>query len=64
MKAFIKSARDHIRLGLNPDLTRFPLVNASYYIKRYKHLAAYIKMSKTITETAQPENFMNKVECI
>ena len=62
IKDFIQWNRYHIFLGLGPDLTRFPVVNASYYIKRYKHHESHIKNSKTITETEKPEDFTNKVK--
>ena len=34
------------------------------FIKRYKRHDAYIKKSKTITETAKSENFKDKLKCI
>ena len=42
IKDFIQWNRYQIRLGLYPALTRFPVVNASDYINRYKHHEAYI----------------------
>ena len=59
IKAFIQCTRYQIRLKINTPLTRFPVVNASDYIKRNNHHAAYIKKSKMITETANPEIFMS-----
>ena len=41
IKAFIQWTRDHIRLVLDPALTRFSVANALDYIKRYKHHEAY-----------------------
>ena len=41
-KDFIQWTRDQILLGINPALTRFPVVNVLDYINRYKHHAAYI----------------------
>ena len=51
-------------MGLNPVLTRLLVVNASVYIKIYKHHENYIKNSKTFTETAKTEYFTNKVNFI
>ena len=62
IKASIQCTRNNIRLVLDPDLTRLPVVNASDYIKIYKHHEAYIKKSKTITEMVKPEYFANKVK--
>ena len=42
----------------------FPVANASDVIKRYKHHDAYVKKPKTITETAKPENFKDKLKWI
>ena len=64
INAFIQWTRDQIRLGLNPSLTRFPVVDSLDYIKRYNHQSAYIKNSKTIIETAKPEDLTNKVKWI
>ena len=63
-KDFIQWTRDHIPSGINPTLTRFPVVKALDYIKRYKHHEAYIKKSKIITKTAKPGDFMKKVKWI
>ena len=52
IKAFTQWTRDHIRLGIDPITVRFPVANALDFIKRYKHYDAYVKKSKTITETA------------
>ena len=49
-------------MGINTALTRFLVVNALDYIKRYKHHAAYIKKDKMIREMAKPEYFTNKVK--
>ena len=64
IKAFIQWTRDHIRLGIDPITVRFPVANASDFIKRYKHHDAYVNKSKTITETAKPENFTDKLKWI
>ena len=61
-KAIIKWSIYHTRLVINTALTRFSVVKASGYINRYKHHVPYIKKSKTIMETAKPEDFTNKVE--
>ena len=45
-------------------MVRFPVANASDFIKRYKHHGAYVKKSKMITETAKLENFMDKIKWI
>ena len=42
IKAFIQWTRYQIRLVLDHVLTRFTVVNASIFIKRYKHHEAYI----------------------
>ena len=63
-KDIIRWARYQTRLVINTALTRFSVVKASGCINRYKHHAAYIKKSKTIIETAKPEDFTNKVEWI
>ena len=64
IKAFIKCMRDQIRLGIDPITVRFPVSNALDFIKRYKHHDAYIKKSKTIMETAKPDNFTDKLKWI
>ena len=51
-------------MGLNTTLNMFLVVNASDYINRYKHHAAYIKKSRTIIEKAKHEYFTNKVKWI
>ena len=51
IKAFIQWKRYQICLGIYPITVRFPVSNASYFIKRYKHHDAYVKKSKTITKT-------------
>ena len=61
-KDIIRWARYQTRLVINTALTRFSVVKASGYINRYKHHVPYIKKSKTIMETAKPEDFTNKVE--
>ena len=64
IKAFIQWMRDQIRLGVNPITVRFTVANASDFIKRYKHHDAYVKKSKTITETEKSENFTDKLKWI
>ena len=64
IKAFIQCMRDYIRIGIDPITVRFPVTNASDFIKRYKHHDAYVNKSKTITETAKPENFTDKLKWI
>ena len=64
IKAFIQWTRDHILLGIDPITVRFPVANASGFIKICKHHDAYVKKSKTTTEMAKPENFTNKLKCI
>ena len=64
IKAFIQWTRDQIRLGIDPITVRFPVANALDFIKRYKHHDAYVKKSKTITETAKSDNFMDKLKWI
>ena len=62
IKAFIQWTRYHTRLGIYPITVRFPVANASDFIKRYKHHDTNVKKSKTITETAKPENFTDKLK--
>ena len=64
IKVFIQWTRDQICLGIDPITVRFPVSNASGFIKRYKHHDSYVKKSKTITETAKPENFTDKIKWI
>ena len=64
IKAFIQWTRDQIRIGIDPITVRFLVANASDFIKIYKHHDAYVKKSKTITETANPEKFTDKLEWI
>ena len=64
INAFIQCTRDQIRLGIDPIMVRFPVANASDFIKRYKHHDAYVNKSKTITETAKTENFTDKLKWI
>ena len=64
IKAFIQCMRDQIRLGIDPITVRFLVANDSDFIKRYKHHDAYVKEFKTITETAKPENFTEKLKWI
>ena len=61
VKAFIQWTRDQIRLGIDPITVLFPVANASDFNKIYKHHDAYVKKYKTITETAKPENFTDKL---
>ena len=62
IKTFNQWTRDQIRFGIYPIMVRFPVANASDFIKRYKHHDAYIKKSNTITETGKPENFTDKLK--
>ena len=62
IKAFIQWTKDQIRLGLNPAITRFPTDESADYIRRYKHHEAYIAKSKTITDTAKPQQFTDKLK--
>ena len=48
IKEFIQWMKDQIHLGIDPITFRFPVANASDFIKRYKHHDAYVKKSKTI----------------
>ena len=64
IKAFIKWMKYKIRLGIDPITFIFPVVNTWGFIKRYKHHVAYVKKSKTITKTAKPENFIEKIKWI
>ena len=64
IKAFIQRTRYQIRLRIDPITVRFPVANASDFIKRYKHHDAYIKKFKTIPKTAKPENFIDKLNWI
>ena len=64
IEAFIQWTRDHIRLGIDLITVRFPVENDLDFIKRYMHHDAYVKKPKTITGTAKPENFMDKLKWI
>ena len=64
IKAFIQWTKDQIRLGIESITVRFPVANASDFIKIYKHHDACVKKSKTITEMAKPENFTDKIKWI
>ena len=64
IKAFIQWTRDQIRLGIDPITVRFPVANASDFIRRYKHHDAYVKKSNTITDMEKPENFTDKLKWI
>ena len=64
IKAFIRWKRDQIRLGIDPIMVIFLVANSSDFIKRYKHHDAYINKSKTITDTAKPYNFTDKIKRI
>ena len=62
VKPFIQWTRDQYRLGLDPVLTLLPVVNVAEYIKRYKYNGAYIMKESTLTDTAKPEQLMDKIK--
>ena len=64
IKAFIQWTKDQIRLGIESITVRFPVANASDFIKIYKHHDACVKKSKTITELEKPDKFTDKLKCI
>ena len=64
IEAFIQWTRYQIRLGIDPITVRFPVANASGFINIYKHHDAYVKKSKTITETVKPDKFTDKLKWI
>ena len=62
LRAFIQWARDTTRVGDDPTLAPFPVHDAPNLLRRYKSHEAFIAKSKTITETAKPELFTDKVK--
>ena len=64
IQVFIQWTRDKIRIGIDPITFRFPVANSLGFIKRYKHHDDYVNKFKTITETAKPENFTDKLKWI
>eukprot|EP00957_Ditylum_brightwellii_P069639 5288974-Ditylum_brightwellii.AAC.1 len=60
VKAFIQWTRDRYRLGENPVVIPYLVADAAAQIRRYKHHNAFIIKSKTLAETATPEQFTEK----
>ena len=62
IRAFIQWVRDKYRLGEDPTQVTFDVNTAAIYIKRMKHHDAFIHKSKTLIETAKPEQFTEKMK--
>ena len=57
IRAFVQWSRDMIRNGRDPTTVPFPVIDATDLIRRHKTHEAYIKKSKTVTDTATPPQF-------
>ena len=62
IKAFIQFGRDMIRCGIDPTTIAFPVWDTANLIRRYKSHEAFVTKSKTITSTAKPEAFTEKMK--
>ena len=62
IRAFIQWSRDMIRVGDDPTTIAFPVGETAELIKRMKDHAAYVKNSSSISETAKPTAFTDKIK--
>ena len=62
VRAFVQWVKDCFRLNENPNAVLFPVDDAANLIRRYKHHQAYLDKSSTLTDTAKPEQFTEKVK--
>ena len=54
IRGLMQWCRDKIRVGSNPSLTPFPIIEVPNLIRRYKTHEAFVKMSTTMIDTAKP----------
>jgi hypothetical protein len=62
IKAFLQWTKHKLRINENPQMERLPINDANNILQRYKMHKAYIDKSKTISETAKPEQFTDKIK--
>ena len=62
MRAFIQWCKDCFRLSIDPTTIAFPIADAADLIRRAKTHKAYVDKSKTISDTATPSQFTDKVK--
>ena len=60
-KAFAQWVKDCYRFGKNPANYEFPVVDTEDLIHRYESHETFVKKSSTISDTAKPIHFSNKV---
>ena len=54
IRGLMQWCRDKIRVGSNPGITPFPIIEVPNLIRRYKTHEAFVKMSTTMIDTAKP----------
>ena len=52
IRGLMQWCRDKIRVGSNPSITPFPIIEVPNLIRRYKTHEAFVKMSTTMIDTA------------
>ena len=62
IKAFMFWVYDKLRIGQDPAAQAFPVAQVTELNKRYKDNKAFIDKAKTMSETAKPEQFTEKVK--
>ena len=61
IKAFVQWMKDCYRLGKDPADSAFPVADTEDLIRRYKSHETFVKKSSTISDTAKPIHFSDKV---
>ena len=64
VKAFMYWCKDKYRKDEDPTMKIFPVADAMAIIRKAKTHKAYMDKSKTISDTATPSQFTDKVRCI
>jgi hypothetical protein len=64
IRAFLQWTKHKLRINENPALELFPTINAHSILQRYKTHKAYMDKSKTISDTATPSQFMDKIKWV
>jgi hypothetical protein len=62
IKAFLQWTKHKLRINEDPQMERLPIDDTNNILQRYKTHKVYIDKSKTISETAKPEQFTDKIK--
>ena len=57
IKTFVQWFRGEVRTESNPATALFPVANTPIFIRQYKTHAGFVKIRKTLSDDAKPDNF-------